>query len=186
MTGVYSKFELRELGIKTAGSEAYKSASCVGSAEEEMETKIVTKSCRGVVAKKTVRGTGNGKVSLSMHIPYDIYVDMFGMELETLAEGVKAYGRNSVHKPFSMTEHVFNEDGDDMYRAYPSCIIENGIATKIQNGAEEVAEVELEVSVMPDEYGNGVYEALASELSEEIKTTWMSAFVPSMVQVDQA
>lgn len=186
MTGVFSKYELRELGIKTAGSEAYKSANCVGSAEEEMETKIVTKSCRGTVAKKTVRGTGNGTVTFSMHMPYDIYTEVFGMDLDTLIDGVKAYGRNSVHKAFSITEHVYNEDGEEMFRAYPSCIIENGVATKIENGAEEVAEVELTVSVMPDEFGNGVYEALASELAEDKKTSWMTAFEPSMVQVDKA
>lgn len=186
MTGVYSKFELRELGIKVAGSEAYRAANCVGSAEEEMETKVVTKSCRGTVAKKTVRGTGNGTVNLSMHMPYDIYTDVFGMTLDTLKEGVKAYGRNSVHKSFAMTEHVYNEDGEEMFRAYPSCIIENGVATKIENGAEEVAEIALTVSVMPDEFGNGVYEALASEMDETTKGSWMTAFEPSMVQVDKA
>ena len=186
MTGVFSKFELRELGIKTKGSEAYKAANCVGSAEEEMETKVVTRSCRGSVVKKIVRGTGNGKVSLSLHMPYDIYTDVFGMELDTLIDGVMAYGRNSVHKSFAMTEHVFNEDGDEMYRAYPNCIIETGVATKIENGAEEVAEVEMEVSVMPDDYGNGVYEALAEGLAEEVKTSWMTAFEPSMVQVSNA
>ena len=183
---VYSKFELREMGIKVAGSEAYQTASCVGSAEEEMETKIVTKNCRGVVAKKTVRGTGNGKVSFSMHMPYAIYTEVFGMNLSTLIEGVKAYGSNSVHKNFAITEHVYDEDGVEMFRAYPNCIIENGIATKIENGAEEVAEIELEVSVQPDDYGNGVYEALATELDENKKTAWMTAFEPDMVQVDHA
>jgi hypothetical protein len=120
-------------------------------------------------------------------MPYDIYVDIFGMELDTLIDGVKAYGRNSIHKTFSMTEHVYNEDDVEMFRAYPNCIIENGIATKIENGAEEVAEVELEASVMPDEFGNGVYEALASELADSnLKTTWMTAFEPSLVQVESA
>lgn len=184
--GVYSKFELREMGIKVAGVEGYKTASCVGSAEEEMETKIVTKSCRGVVAKKTVRGTGNGKITFSMHMPYNIYTDVYGMELDTLIEGVKAYGRNSVHKNFAIVEHVYDEDGVEMFRAYPNCIIETGIATKIENGAEEVAEIELEVSVQPDEFGNGVYEALATELAEDKKTAWMTAFEPSLVQVDKA
>ena len=36
---------------------------------------------------------------------------------------------------------------------------------------------------MPDEFGNGLYEALASELKDEdIKTTWMTAFTPEIVQ----
>lgn len=186
MTGVFSKFELRELGIKTKGSDAYKAANCVGSAEEEMETKIVTKSCRGAVEKKTVRGTGNGTVNLSLHMPYEIYTDVFGMDLDTLIEGVKAYGRNSIHKTFGMVEHVYDEDGVEMYRAYPNCIIENGVATKIENGAEEVAEIELTVSVMPDDYGNGVYEAMADKLAEDKKTAWMTAFEPSLVQVAKA
>ena len=56
--GVFSEYELREMGIKTEGSEAYVSANCVGSCEEELETKVVSKSCRGVVIKKTVRGAG--------------------------------------------------------------------------------------------------------------------------------
>ena len=64
--------------------------------------------------------------------------------------------------------------------------VELDYATKIENGAEEVAEVELTVSVMPDEYGNGVYEALADELAEEKKTAWMTAFEPAMVQVSKA
>ena len=40
---------------------------------------------------------------------------------------------------------------------------------------------------MPDEFGNCVYEALAEELADEtVKTKWMTAFEPSMVQVQSA
>ncbi len=182
--GVFSEFEVREMGIKFKDADAYKTASCVGSSEEEMDAKVVTKSCRGVVIKKKVKGAGTGKLSLSLHMPWDIYTEAYGMELETLIDGVKAYGRNSVHKEFAITQHVFDEDDEEKYKAYPNCIIESGVARKIENGAEEVAEIELEVSVMPDEFGNGVYEALASELKDEtVKTTWMTAFEPSLVQV---
>lgn len=49
----------------------------------------------------------------------------------------------------------------------------------MKNGSEEVKEVDLEISVMPDDYGNGVYEALDSELKEEtVKNNWMSKFDP--------
>ena len=83
--------------------------------------------------------------------------------------------------------HVFDEDGVEKFKAYPKCIIETGVARKIENGAEEVAEIELEVSLMPDEFGNCVYEALAEELTDEtVKTKWMTAFEPSMVQVKSA
>lgn len=185
--GVFSEYELREMGIKTTGSEGFVSADCVGSCEEELDTKVISKSCRGVVFKKRVKGAGTGKLSVSMHMPWAIFTDVYGMDLDTLIEGVKAYGTNSIHKEFAITQHVFDEDGIEKFKAYPKAIIETGVARKIENGAEEVAEIELEISLMPDEFGNCVYEALADELKDEtIKTTWMTAFAPSMVQVESA
>ena len=185
--GVYSEYELREMGIKTEGSEAFVAANCVGSCEEELDTKVITKSCRGVVSKKVVKGAGTGKLKISMHMPYDLYTDVYGMNLDTLIKGVKAYGINSKHKEFATTQHVFDEDGIEKFKAYPKCIIETGVVRKIENGAEEVAEIELEVSLMPDEFGNCEYESLADELDDEtVKTKWMTAFEPSMVQVASA
>ena len=185
--GVFSEYELRAMGIKFKSGEEYKTASCVGSCEESMEAKVVTKSCRGVVIKTTVKGTGKGTLNLSMHMPYDIYKQAYGMGLDTLIDGVSAYGQNSVHEAFSITQQLFDEDGVEKFKAYPNCIIMSGVANKTTNGAEEVAELELEISVMPDEYGNGVYEALVSELSDEtLKTQWMTKFEPSMVQMANA
>ena len=69
------------------------------------------------------------------------------------------------------------------FKAYPNCIMQSGVARSIENGAEEVAEIEMEVSVMPDEEGFGLYEALESELTDETaKTTWMTAFTPELVK----
>lgn len=185
--GVFSEFDLTEMGIKTEDAQAYVSANCVGSSEEELNAKVITKKCRGATAKVIVRGDGTGKLKLSMHIPYDIYTDVFGMNLKTLIEGVKAYGKNSEHKNFAITQHVFDEDGVEKLKAYPKCIIESGVARKIENGAEEVAEIELEASLMPDEFGNCMYEALAEELADEtVKKNWMTAFTTDMVQVKSA
>jgi hypothetical protein len=185
--GVFSEYEVREMGMKFKSGTEYKSANCVGTSEEEMEAKVITKSCRGSVVKKTVKGTGNGTLSLSLHMPYELYIQAYGMNLDSLIEGVHAYGSNSVHESFAITQHVFDEDGVEMFKAYPNCIIESGKAAKTENGAEEVAEIELELSVMPDEYGNGVYQALATELADSnAKTKWMTDFEPSMVQTASA
>lgn len=185
--GVFSDFEVREMGIKFKSDTEYKTANCVGSCEEELEAKVVSKSCRGVVFKKTVKGTGTGTLSFSLHMPWEIYTQAYGMKLASLIEGVVAYGQNSIHEGFAITQHIYDEDGIEKLKAYPNCILESGVSRKIENGAEEVAEIELEVSVMPDEYGNGVYETIVSELKEEtIKTQWMTAFEPSMVQVASA
>lgn len=185
--GVFSEYELREMGVKFKSGSEYMAANCVGSCEETLNAKVISKSCRGVVFKKTVKGDGTGTLSISMHMPYDVFTQAYGMKLDSLIEGVSAYGTNSVHEGFAITQHVFDEDGIEKYKAYPNCIIETGVSRKIENGAEEVAEIELEVSLMPDDYGNCMYEALASELSDTIaKNTWMTAFEPSMVQIDKA
>lgn len=185
--GVFSDFELDQLGIKFKSKTEYMSVNCVGSCEEEMESKVITKSCRGTVVKKVARGTGNGTLKITAHIPWDVYTEFYGMNLETLIEGVKAYGRNSVHEGFGAVMHIKDEDGAEKYKAYPNCVMETGVVRKIENGAEEVAELEIEASVMPDEYGNGLYEALASELTDEsVKTKWMSAFTPELVQTATA
>ena len=41
--GVFSEYELREMGIKFKSEEAYKTANCVGSCEEEMNAKALAK-----------------------------------------------------------------------------------------------------------------------------------------------
>lgn len=184
--GVFSDYEIDKMGVKFAGAEATVAMNCVGSVEEEMTAKVVTKNCRGVVAKKTVRGTGEGTLTISAHVPYDIFKKAFAMELDTLKEGVVAYGSNNRHAPFCLTAHVVDEDGAEKYKAYPNCIFDARPTISTENGAEEVAEVELTVSVMPDEFGNGMYEALAEGLDEAIKTAWMDNFTPSLVQLASA
>lgn len=185
--GVFSDFELDQMAIKFAGSESYEHMDCVGSCEEEMESKTISKSCRGVVVKSVSRGTGKGTLKISAHVPWAIYTKAHGMELTSLIEGVKAYGRNSIHEAFSLVMHIKDEDGIEKLKAYPNCVITTGTTRKIENGAEEVAELELEISVTPDEYGNGMYEAIVSELKDEtVKTTWMTAFTPELVQIKSA
>lgn len=185
MTGtVFSDFEVDQFGVKFTGDSGnYERADCIGSMEEEMETKTITKSCRGVVVKEVTKGTGKGTLKLSLHIPWAMLTKFFDMNREGLITGVKAYGRNSTHKEFSAVMHVTDEDGAEKLKAYPKCVVKSGKATKIENGAEEVAETELEIGVTADEYGEGVYEALVSELEDEtVIDTWMTAFTPALVR----
>ena len=180
--GVFSDYEVDEIGFKFSDEPEYQSAKCVGSSEEEMEVRVITKLCRGVIAKEKVKPTGRGTVKLMLHIPKVIYDSIFGMDLDSLIEGVKGYGLNSVHKNFSMVQHVTDEDGVEKLKAYPNCVVKTGKTSKIENGAEEVAQVELEVSVSPDTYGQGLYEALVDEIDESVASAWMTAFTPELVQ----
>lgn len=180
--GVFSEFEVVEQHIKVNGDEAYTDMNCVGKSEEELETKTVTKKCRGVTAKKKTKGTGNGKLAESVHVPYDVYNKIYAMSPEGLSDGVYAYGQNSTHPEFSLTQKVIDEDDAVKYKAYPRCTIESGPKRPVENGAEEVPELELEISLLPDEFGNCMYEALAEKLDSQIAENWLTNFTPELVR----
>lgn len=189
---VFSEYEVRRLHmIFPALSEAEQpevgTIKCLGSMEETSEVKKVSKNCRGVLAKVRTRGTGTGTIKLTLHMPWELYVRALALDGDKeLINGVKAYGRKSLHPEFCLTADVFDEDDVEKYKAWPRCNVTSGPARKVENGAEEVAEIDLELSFMPDDYDNGMYEALASELDDEtVKNAWLKEFKPSMVHITE-
>ena len=182
---VFSEYEIKETAIKFEGGQDFEKIGCVGSFEEELETRIVTKKCEGVVVKSVTRGAGSGTVKMSLHINYNLYVQMFGMDNANLKDGVKGYGKDSRHKNFALVAKVLDEDGNVKFIAYPKCIVNSGLANKIENGADEVAEIELEVTIQPDDNGFAKYEAIDSALDVEVKGQWMTAFTPELVKKSQ-
>ena len=179
----FSKWELRKLAIKLKGAEAFKRADCVGTVEEEFELKTVTKSCRGVVKKSKTKPIG-GTLNISMHIPYDLYCGMFDMVRDDLVAGVQGYGTNNVHQEFCAVGEFYNEENEMMLVAWPNCSNSAGPNTNVENGAEEIAEAELEIAIMPDDNDYLRYECLPDDLAEEdasIAEQWMTDFTPELV-----
>ena len=62
---------------------------------------------------------------------------------------------------------VLDEDDNKKLKAYPVCTIQSALSRKIEAGTEEIAEIEIEIAIMPDEFGNGLYEAVESDLKGE-------------------
>ena len=180
----FSEFEIKNASIKFNDEEegTFEKLGCVGSLEEELEILVVTKKCEGVIAKSRSIGTGAGSLTASLHMRYDLFVKAFGMDIEGLADGVYAYGKNSRNKEFTFVAQVKDEDGNVKYVAYPKVIMTNAPTGSIENGVEEIAEIEIEMSLMPDDYGNCKYQAVASELDETIANQWMSAWTPELMQ----
>lgn len=184
---VFSEFEVKNTSIKFADDTVATKVGCVGSLEETMNSKTITKKCEGVVTKSVSRGDGTGELALSLHMRYDLFLKSYGMASDGLKDGVYSYGQQSVHKNFCLTCEVKDEDGVSKLKAYPNCVITTGISRKIENGAEEVAEMELTVAVMPDENGIGMYEAVVTEsLDGKIKTDWLNNFSAELVKETEA
>ncbi len=182
---VYSEFEVTKVGIQFDKDEKSTVFGCTGSMTETMEQIKRTKKCEGVIAKTTTKGTGNGTIKLSIHAKYDLLCKAIGMDRENLKEGVKAYGKNSIHEEFKLTCEVHDEDNLNKLKAYPKCIITNKPEITITNGEEEVGETELEIAVMPDEHGEGVYEAICDTgylEDETIIESWLSNFTYELVK----
>lgn len=184
LTTVFSEYEIKNSAIKINDdtSTEFKKVGCVGSIEEALDCITVTKKCEGVVKKTVTRGAGTGEAKITLHMNYNLYVSIFGMDQSGLKEGVYAYGTGSRHKEFCYVAEVNDEDGNIKYKAYPRCSVKTGPANKIENGGEEVQEIEMTFSLYPDEYGNCEYESPAVELDEVTKGQWMTEFTPELAQ----
>lgn len=182
---VYSYFECDQLAMKVAGDEAYTRDDCVGTLSVERETKTVTKSCRGVVKKRKTKPTGNGTINLKMHIKMALYRKIHAMTNEGLQPGIYAFDNTEPMPEFSLTARVKDEDDNIMFLGYPRCKIEEINSMEIENGAEEVAEVEMSVSYMPDDFNKGEYQALEAELTGDVLNAenWMTAFSSENAQL---
>lgn len=184
---VFSEAEVRKIGIKIGEAAKADINECVGTWEEELEVKTVVKKCRGVVSKSRTKGTGNGTIKASMHMAQDLFAEMYGMKQEGLKDGVIAYGTKSLHPVFCVTALVLDEDDNEKLKAYPNCTIQTALTRKVENGAEEIAEIELELAITPDEEGNGMYEAVVTDLTDEnLKTKWLESFTPELVKLETA
>ena len=112
-------------------------------------------------------------------------VDMHGMSRKDLKDGIVAYGQSSLHAVACVTAKILNEDGDVKYKAYPNCTITNGLSRTVDNDTEDVAMLELEIAVMPDEDGEGMYEAIETDLQDAtVKTKWMEEFSRELVELN--
>lgn len=182
---VYSYYECDQMAIKVAGEEQFTRDDCIGSFNVERETKTVTKSCRGVIKKRKTKPTGNGTIELKMHIKLSLYRKMNAMTNEGLQPGVYAFDNTESMPEMVVTARVKDEDDNIMFLGYPRCKVEEINKLEIENGAEEVAEVEMKLSYMPDDYNKGEYQALADELTGKVLTeqNWMTDFSSETAQL---
>lgn len=183
---VFSEYEVKQIGVKVGSAETATVVDCVGSMSEEMEVKTIVKNCRGVPVKTRTRGTGSGTLNLSVHIPWSLYIAMYNMDQDGFVDGVAAYGTESLHPEIVLTALVEDEDGNEMYKAFPKTTLTSGPNPSTTNGEETVAEVQLTLAVSPDENGYGLYQAVVSDLPSEgnVRTNWMIGFTPELIRTN--
>lgn len=180
----FSFFSIKNAYVKLLDSESpAEHLGCIGKYESTMNTKTVVKKCEGVERKSRTCGDGTGTAKITLHMNMEVYRKIYGVKSDDYIKGVYSYGDDSVHKPFCLTAEVYDEDGNEMLLAVPNTIITTGKTMNIENGTEEVSEIEVELKIMPDEDNQGEYTAFVSELeNDSVKTSWLTNFTSDLVK----
>ena len=177
----FCEFEVKESSIKIKGEESFTLLGCVGSLEESFNTKTIMKKCEGKIREQRTVPDGSGTLKLSLHMKWSAYTKVFNLARTELKEGVYAYGSKQ-HQVFIYVCKALDMDDNVKYKAYPNCTVSTGIARKVENGGEEVAEIELEIALAADEYNECMYESPEEELTDDtVKEKWMTEWTRELI-----
>ena len=69
---VYSDFEVKDSAIRFEADEKAERLGCVGTMEEAMDVRTITKKCEGIEETVSVTPTGTGELTLSLHMRWDL------------------------------------------------------------------------------------------------------------------
>lgn len=177
----FSEYSIKEMNLNF-GNQNSMPAGCIGTCEEALDVKILTKKCKGVVTKKKTKHSGGGELKITGHMLLEAYYTMHGMKNADLAEGVMSFGSGSMPS-MCITMVVLDEDDNVKLKAYPNSTVSSGPARKIDASSEEIAEVELTISLAADSNGNCLYEKIVDPTTdEELMTKWMTNFNYDLVE----
>lgn len=183
MEKTYSFYDITKSYIKFTESVNSYSIDCMGSLSIKPNTKTLTKKCGNRVIKKVVKGDGTAAGTLKIYMTRKMYCDIFGLNISGLVTGVKAYGTESTHGHFSFTAIATDEDGKKCFIALPDAVITSAPNIDVENGKEEIEEIELTLESFSDDRGLCLYEAMADEVLPTItEDKWLKSFTPDMVR----
>ena len=185
--GVFSEYTVTNVALKPDGAQAYTNIDGAGSASEEYERKVITKAKSNVVVKKIARSAGSGTLTMSLHVPMDLYNTIQGMLKGTagsVISGVSVLpGRVQIpHLEIAM--EIEDEDGDKKFKYFPDAV-SSAFSRSVSSESDTVAEVEMTFNLSVDEYDQIMYEALADDLPTTgaiTKETWMSSVSSAALQ----
>ncbi|MBG9841777.1 MULTISPECIES: phage tail protein [Bacillus cereus group] len=169
-----------EGGIQQPGTKF----GCVGTIEGETEMLEKVKKCEGVEVKKMSKPI-KMNMTLSGHLRVDVIRKVFGIKADGLKAGVWSYGTKSKGKAFVLTADVIDEFSDvKKMVAFSNCTSTTGFKFKVENGADELAETELEFTALKDSNDDFYYEALVDEVDDaQVKEKWHTQFTPELVKL---
>ncbi|MYL50253.1 phage tail protein [Halobacillus litoralis] len=190
MATIVERFDpvtITNLGVQMVGDDGTKEAGqkfgAAGSLGGETTLREIIKTEEGIEVAKKVKPQ---KMDLTVtgHVQVSVLRDIFGFKTDDLKPGVYSYGSDSKGKRFTLTADAIDEFEDvTKLMAFPNCTSATGFVFTIENGADEVALMELTLSAYPDDTKQIYYEALIDELDDvTISDTWHTQFDRTLVE----
>lgn len=183
----FTPVDVNNVGIQFKNGATYDpgtSFGCVGSLEGEPELKTKELPCGGEILASITKTVYYTIRLTAQRVPLAVLRKVFGLTNEGLKEGVYSYGSNSKSEEFRLTADVVDEFEDvTKMIAFPKASNISGFKIQnIENGAEEVASLELEFRAYKDENGKFYYEGITTEVTDAtVKNQWHTAFTPELV-----
>ncbi|UFU00369.1 phage tail protein [Radiobacillus kanasensis] len=171
---------MQDDGTKSPGTK-FGAAGTVGG--ETLLRQIIKREEGIEVAKRTK--AEKMTLTVSAHVKLKVLRDIFGFSNTDLKPGIYSYGTDSKAKRFTLTANAIDEFEDvTKLMAFPDCISATGFTFNIENGADEVALMEISLEAYPDDFKQILYEAMVEELEDQtIPTTWHTQFDRTLVEV---
>ncbi|WP_340689497.1 phage tail protein [Halobacillus kuroshimensis] len=190
MATIVERFDpvtITNLGVQMVGDDGTKEDGqkfgAAGSVGGETTLREITKTEEGIEVAKKVKPQ---KMDLTVtgHVQVSVLRDIFGFKTDDLKPGVYSYGSDSKGKRFTLTADAIDEFEDvTKLMAFPNCTSAIGFVFTIENGADEVALMELTLSAYPDDTKQIYYEALIDELDDvTVSDTWHTQFDRTLVE----
>lgn len=176
--------KITQFGIRFKGEATAETFGCVGKIEGTSESTAIIKKCEGVEKKRKSK-VQKMVLTLTAHVKKSVIQRIYGVNSEGLKPGVYRYGTDSIGDDFTLTALCVDEFEDEhKLVAWANCANNTGFKITIENGLEEVAELEMEFTALPDDKNGIYYEAYLAELAEEGKdafvTSWHEEFSPDL------
>ena len=127
---------------------------CTGALSGTTVVKTITKVCEGVpVKEKSI--PQYMELVFRGHLYVETYRKLFGFKADETILTQHAYGTHSRNASGVFAWESENMEGDFIKTmSFPNAVVTNGYAFNIENGVEEIAEVELSIKAMADANGD--------------------------------
>lgn len=180
----FDNVSIKRVAFMFKGSAASINTDCNGNLDGETEMQTIEKKCGSTTVKTKSKPIGM-TVKITAHVPIEVYRRFNGLKQdERIKAGIYSYGPDSVGEDFSLAAEIFDDfEENSKLVGMLECSSATGLTFSIENGADEVAALELEAKVMVDEFNKFYHEAIVAELDEDLTDAWMSKLSADVIKL---